>query len=178
VEAEEKVSFWQRPLRTVVWASLLGAAILISAIVVANGLRHDYQSESSIVILTQRRTQVYAGDPFPMVLRLETMHLGKRQSDDTLRNVRLRLSTKTFRRFQLIDIKPPPDETYEVGRANYYSYRELKRGAQITLTLRALRVGRQQLTARVYSDNQTSDSVNVDVRVRPAKLLRNRLSRY
>lgn len=178
IGAEEKLPLWQRPLRTAVWASLLGAAILISALVVANGLRHDYENKERIVVLTPRQTQVRAGDPFDMVLRIEALDVNQPQNEDALHGVRLRVATNTFQRFQLLKMEPQPDETFEVGRASYFSYQSLKRGSQITLTLRALRLGRQQFTARVYSDNQTLDNVNVDVRVMSAIKIENRLSRY
>lgn len=167
-EQEEILSPWRRPLRTAVWASSLGVAILLLAILAANGLRHDVENEAHIIVLTPRQTQVRAGEPFMMQLRVEAMDPGGRYSEEPLKGVRLRIVLKTLRRFQLVQVMPQPDREYTVGPARYFVYDKLERGSHLTLVLRALRVGRQQFAARLYSDNQTSDAIEVDVRVRPA----------
>lgn len=167
-DKEEILPLWRRPLRTAVWASLLGIAILILALVAANGLRHDIEDESHIIVLTPRQTQVRAGEPFMMNLRVEAMDPAGRYSEEPLRGVRLRIVIKTLRRFQLVQIMPQPDQVYTVGPARYYNYDKLERGTHLTLVLRALRLGRQPFAARLYSDNQTSAPIEVEVRVRPA----------
>lgn len=171
---EEKLPVWRRPMRTAVWTSLLGLAILLVAVVAANGLRHDVEDEAHIIVLTPRQTQVRAGEPFLMRLRVEAMDPAGRASDEPLRGVRLRIVLKTLRRFQLVEIMPTPDEEYSIGQGRYYAYRKLERGSQLTLVLRALRLGRQQFAARLYSDNQTSDAIEVDVHVKPAPTLQTR----
>jgi hypothetical protein len=63
---------------------------------------------------------------------------------------------------------PQPDKVYTVRSARYYNYDKVERGTRLTLVLRALRLGRQPFSARLYSDNQTSAPIDVEVRVRPA----------
>lgn len=174
VGAEEKVPLWRRPMRTVVWASLLALAIVTLVVAAANSLRHDMESEANIVVLTPRRAQVRAGEPFNIVLHIDAMNTDGKLSEEPLRGVRLRIIAKTLRRFQLIEVKPPPDQQYEVGAVRYYAYRKIERGSQLTLVMRALRLGNQPFNARLFSDNQTSDAIDVNVRVLPAPALQKR----
>jgi len=167
-DTEETLPLWRRPIRTAVWASLLGVAILVLAIIAANGLRHDVENEAGIIVLTPREAQVRAGEPFMIQLRVEAMDPAGHYSEEPLRGVRLRIVRKTLQRFQLVQLMPQPDQEYIVGPARYFTYEKLERGTNVTLVLRALRLGRQQFAARLYSDNQTSDAIEVDIRVRAA----------
>ena len=171
---EETLPLWRRPLRTAVWTSLLGAAIVALVVIAANGLRHDIESEAAIVVLTPRQATVRAGEPFSMVVRVDVMNTDGRGREEPLRGVRLRIVNRTLRRFQLIEIRPTPDSKYEIGPAQYYTYNRLERGSQLTLVLRALRLGRQPFNARLYSVNQTSAGIDVDIRVRPAPVVHSR----
>ncbi|HEX8551687.1 MAG TPA: hypothetical protein VF681_09050 [Abditibacteriaceae bacterium] len=167
IEAEV-LPFWRRPVGTAVWASVLGTAIVGVVLIAATWLQRDVETQSTLVVLTPPQLQVQAGEPFLLALRVDAVDIAERQSTAPLRNVRLRVVFKILQQFQILAVSPLPSGTSEVGRARYFTYNELPRGSQIELKLRALRLGTQKFHARIYSDKQTSDAVDVKVRVRPA----------
>ena len=169
---EEKVAIWRRPLRTSVWASVLGVAILLVLLGAANWLRNDVETESRLVVMTQHQMSVRAGEPLPVALHVDAVDIAARQSDAPLRNVRLRIPLKTLQIFHLVNLQPVPDLVYDAGRARYFSYRRRERASEIVITMRALRLGRQKFQARLFSEDQTSEPIDIVVRVRPAPVNR------
>ena len=165
---EEKVAIWRRPLGTSVWASILGVAILLVLLGAASWLRNDVETESRLVVMTQHQVSAQAGEPFTLALHIDAVDIAARQSDAPLRNVRLRIPLKTNLRFQLVNLQPVPDLVYDAGRARYFSYNRRERASEIKITMRALRLGRQRLQARLYSEDQISEPIDIVVRVRPA----------
>jgi hypothetical protein len=81
--------------------------------------------------------------------------------------VRLRFPVKETNRFQVIEILPPPDDSYISGKARYFEWGTLPQGSELQLQLRALRLHKQALKLSIYADNGTHDDIQLNIRVRP-----------
>ncbi|HEX8833881.1 MAG TPA: hypothetical protein VF719_06755 [Abditibacteriaceae bacterium] len=166
--AQPEPVVWRRPMGTLIWASALGVAILSVVLIATNMLSHQRDDESRIVMLGMVQSRVYAGQPFDIEFRVDAMEEVS-HNDELLRGVRLRFPVEVFRRFQYVSLRPPPDAISDSGAGRYFYYATLSRGARLHLKLRALRLGRQVVTARVYADNQSYDDFITKIMVHSSR---------
>jgi hypothetical protein len=165
-QVAEHVPFWRTPVRSGVWASVVGVALLGTILASAKVLTTTAPDDMQIVLIGTTQQFVTAGEPFTVDMRIEAMGDTRLEGGTPLRKVRLRFPLKDTKRFEVLEVLPTPDDTYLSGRARYFEWKTLRQGETVSLRLRALRLNKQVLNLNIYADNGTHDDLNLNIRVR------------
>jgi len=134
-EAEPK-SFWRRPVGTLWWISLLGAAAVAVAISITL-LGHTEVEQDQLLVYGTLQRHMHVGSQTVMQLTLDTVAEGNVLRKPSLRNVELRIPSQLLNDWTLVSIEPSPKSTFKRGNGNYYRLGNLDVNTVIFLTWRA-----------------------------------------
>jgi hypothetical protein len=154
---------WKRPLGPILWATVVGGAVvavvaalmLLSAKPVVFG-RFDVTWE------VQRR--VSAGSTISMSLGLNTIDTRRISA---FKDVTLRLDQDFLRDFPVVAFSPTPRSQSRLGKGIYFVFGTLPREQQISVKLRATRIGRHKMRASISAEGQEPDSYQAMISVGP-----------
>jgi hypothetical protein len=159
------VSFWQRPVKPIVWVSVVGAA-LAGLIWAASVFQIKPENESQVVVYGNTSRSGVVGQVIALNLRVDALGESRIQRTQPLRNVQLRLPLRIFKTLRFVSISPAPDEMKIIGSGRYFEYRALERETSIRLDLRVMHEGDIRLPIAIYADNHAPGDWRIKVALR------------
>jgi hypothetical protein len=160
---------WRRPLRSTLWAAVIGCAVLGLALYATNFFEAAPKEASSLIVAKSDSFTARVGEQIRVPLVLSRSPAAMSGNNQRLENVTLRLPRDLLKNFQLRSLEPAPDSHEKRGNGLYYRYSSLPEDAAIQVVLLPLRSGVFQVSAKVLSgaqlqdnrDNEFETSVNV-----------------
>ena len=149
---ETPKSFWRRPVGTLWWISLLGAAAVAVAICVTLLGRTEVEQDQLLVYGTLQR-HMHVGSQTVMQLTLDTVSEGNVLRKSSLTNVELCVPRELLKNWTLVSIEPAPKSTFKRGNGNYYQLGDLEVNTVIFLTWRAHQPGEYRFALNLSADN-------------------------
>jgi len=153
-DAEETLpkSFWWRPVGTLWWISLLGAAAVAVAISVTLLGRADVEQDQLLVYGTLQR-HMHVGSQTVMQLTLDTVSESNALRKPILRNVELRVPNQLLKNWTLVSMEPSPKSTFKRGNGDYYQLGDLEVNTIIFVTWRARKSGEYRFVLNLFADS-------------------------
>jgi hypothetical protein len=148
----EPQSFWRRPVGTLWWISLLGAAAVAVAVAVTL-LGHAEIEQDQLLVYGILQRHLHVGSQTVMQLTLDTVSEGNVLRKPTLENVELRIPHELLKSWTLVSMEPPPKSIYKRGNGTYYRLGDLEVNTVIFLTWRAREAGDYRFTLNIFADN-------------------------
>jgi hypothetical protein len=145
-------SFWRRPVGTLWWISLLGAAAVAVAISVTL-LGHADVEQDQLLVYGNLQRHMHVGSQTVMQLTLDTVSEGNVLSKPSLKNVEMRIPSELLKSWTLVSIEPVPKSTFRRGNGVYYQLGDLDINTNIFLTWRASKAGEYRFTLNFFADN-------------------------
>lgn len=164
----EGASVYRRQVGPVVWATVLGGAVLGLVFVAAKAFEKPVKMPPRIVLMGSVPHDVRTGDVFTVTLHIDAMDTEVPVDTEPLHDVRLRIPSELLKRFAFLSLAPAPDSTANLGNGRYFVYNVMNRGSQLQVKMRALRVGPQPFLMSVRELNQTSATYKTQIDVAPA----------
>lgn len=155
-DASEPAStkFWQRPVGTLWWISLLGiAAIAVAFCVTLLAGTHD-ESDQLLVYGSMQRN-LYVGSQTVMKLTLDTVSEGNVLKKPLLQDVELRLPREVLQSWTLVSIEPPPKSTFIRGDGAYYQMGDIEVNNTFFLTWKARQAGDYRFTISIFASEHS-----------------------
>ena len=144
-------SFWRRPVGTLWWISLLGAAAVAVAISVTLLGHTDVEQDQLLVYGTLQR-HLHVGSQTVMQLTLDTVSEGNVLRKPSLTNVELRIPSQLLNDWTLVSMEPAPKSTFKRGNGSYYRLGNLDVNTVIFVTWRARKPGDYRFTINLFAD--------------------------
>lgn len=148
----ESRSFWRRPVGTLWWISLLGAAAVAVAISVTLLGSNTVEQDQLLIYGTLQR-HLHVGSQTVMKLTLDTVSEGNVLLKPSLKNVELRVPSELLQSWTLVSIEPSPKSTFKRGNGEYYQLGDIEVNTVIFLTWRARQSGEYRFALNVFADN-------------------------
>jgi hypothetical protein len=145
---------WRRPLRSTLWAAIIGCAVLGLALYATNFFESAPKGASSLVLSGPMPIMARVGERFEVPLVLERAPAAMTQREANLQDVTLRLPRDLFQKFRLHSLQPVPDRLEQRGTGHYYHYAVLPADGIIRVTLIPLRVGVFRISSKIISGTQ------------------------
>jgi hypothetical protein len=150
---------WSRPLRSTLWAAIIGCAVLGLALYATNFFESTPTAgTSSLVVYGRAPRMARVGEQIqvPIVLDRPPSVIGAHSGD--YKDVTLRLPHDLFENFELRSLQPVPDSAEKRGNGLYYYYSSLPPDAIIRITMLPLRAGVFEVSAKVFSGSELQDN--------------------
>ena len=145
-------SFWRRPVGTLWWISLLGAAAVAVAISVTL-LGHADVEQDQLLVYGNLQRHMHVGSQTVMQLTLDTVSEGNVLRKPSLKNVEMRIPSELLKNWTLVSIEPTPKSTFRRGNGDYYQLGNLDVNTNIFLTWRAHKTGEYRFTLNFFADD-------------------------
>lgn len=145
---------WRRPLRSTLWAAIIGCAVLGLALYATNFFESAPKGSSSLVLYGRAPRIAHVGEQFQVPLVLDRARGATTERTANLQDITLRLPRDLFKNFQLHSVQPVPDRLEQRGNGHYYHYTMLPNDGFIRVTLLPLRAGVFEVSAKILSGTQ------------------------
>jgi hypothetical protein len=153
---------WRRPLRSALWAAIIGCAVLGLALYATNFFESTPTAAdtSSLVLYGRAPRTAPVGEEIqvPIVLDRASVTMGGRNLN--YEAITLRLPRDLFDSFELRSLQPSPVKLEKRGNGYYYYYSSLPPDAIIHVTLLPLRTGVLEISAKMFSGSELQGSSN------------------
>jgi hypothetical protein len=147
--ADESRIAWRRPIRSTLWAAIIGCSVLVLALSATNFFEARPNPSTSVQFQTQVPEIVQMGDVVSFRIRLDHKSDGV-WVPNGFENITLRLPREVFQNFRLGSIQPAPDHSEKRGNAYYYYYTSLPLDTTIEIRMSPLRPGNLRLSAKMF----------------------------
>lgn len=164
----EPKSFWRRPVGTLWWVSLLGAAAVAVAIAVTL-LGQTEVEQDQLLVYGNLQRHLHVGSQTVMQLTIDTVFEGNALRNRSLSNVELRIPSQLLRDWTLVSIDPSPKSTFTRGSGSYYKLGDLEVNSVIHITWRARKSGDYRFVLNLFADNREPARFMASTHVDPAK---------
>jgi hypothetical protein len=142
-------SWWQRPLRASLWATIVGlgcAALALAFISITQETR--LTDEAHLIVYPQVPRVVALGDTLNTQFQLDSVAASE---PDAFDDARLRLPRALLAEFTVVAVAPPPQAELVTRGGRYLVYNHLARETPISLALSPRRIGQFSFVVQLYA---------------------------
>ncbi len=152
---------WRRPLRSTLWAAIIGCAVLGLALYATNFFESVPRSGTSSVELEgSAPSTAELGEPFAVAIVLGRSPKAMAGRHSNFEDIILRLPRDLSKNFEVRSLQPAPERLEKRGNGHYYYYSSLPPDAIIQMMLFPLRVGKFEISAKMFTGSELQEKKN------------------
>jgi hypothetical protein len=150
---------WARPLRSTLWAAIIGCAVLGLALYATNFFEAAPNSDtSSLKIRGSAPRTARVGEQTLVSIFLSGASGVRAGRNLNYEDMKLRLPRDLFKNFELRSLEPAPDNVEKRGNGHYYHYSSLPHDSLIQVTLLPLKAGVFRISAEIFGGNELQNN--------------------
>jgi hypothetical protein len=167
-QAGEALPFWRRPVRPVIWVSIVGL-LLAGLLWTASVFQVAVESSSQVVVYGDSRRSSRVGQVIALNLRVDALGESRSERKRSLRDVQLRIPLRTFQTLRFVSLQPKPDQMTILGKGRIFTYETLPHDSVLQLRLRVTDAIREPIPVAVYAADHLPGFWRVLVMASPAR---------